>query len=113
MKLILIDPQWVKPRKPEDAALLCGSCNESDADWFTATTAGDVPTCAYCVLYGTSWGEQNALPLQRYISAVGDKLGRRLLGEDGRIDRDGANRILFGILAGSRLALTWKSMAKK
>ena len=102
-KTILLDSEWVKPSITDDHLQPCEKCLKREARWGVGRPPNSYFSCAYCFLYRTPWGEQNAQRIRDFVGQVEEEMGRSI-SDDGVVRRDEADRILSSIVAISGIA---------
>jgi hypothetical protein len=100
---VLLDSEWVRPSITDDKPQPCASCLKIAARWGVGKPPNNYFSCAYCFLYRTPWGKDNALKIRDLVIEVEGEMGRSI-SDDGIVQEGEADRILSSIVAISGIA---------
>ena len=97
-KPLLLDFRYVKPVTPGKGDVgLCANCSTQSARWSIGMDPNRHISCAYCFLYVSSWGQENAVHIRELVQAIEKSMGSSI-SCDGIVFPEEADRILQAIV---------------
>ena len=94
---VLLDAKHVRPIGIGGEKRICVKCLGDSARWRVGKDPNDHFLCAYCFLYATPWGEENATGIAELVAATEEAMERKI-SSDGVVFSDEADRILQAIV---------------
>jgi len=104
MRPVLFDSEHIRPIGIGNEKKICVKCLGESARWRVGKDPNDHFLCAYCFLYATPWGKQNAEGIAGLVASTEKAMGKTISSE-GVVFPDESDRILMAIVQVSKIKM--------